>query len=198
MRETDLRVVKTRANIRRCFLELLQEKTLNKISLQELCKRAQCSRNTFYMHYQYIDTLYEQLVDECIVSITDSLRPLVESASEMSEEIIDQYAVNFLDGIAVNADMLCILIGGDCNGTFAKTLTDALYHALVNYGAQISGKYADSDEWRLVCRYSAGGFAGFAIFWLQNRSVPIERAKEILRDLIASPMHIGKKILPNA
>lgn len=73
MRETDLRVVKTRANIRRCFLELLQEKALNKISLQELCRRAQCSRNTFYMHYQYIDTLYEQLVDECIISLTKSL-----------------------------------------------------------------------------------------------------------------------------
>lgn len=67
--KTDMRIIKTRANLRNSLLKLLQKKTMNEISVKEICDIAQCSRNTFYMHYPYKEALYEELIDLCIMQI---------------------------------------------------------------------------------------------------------------------------------
>ena len=53
MEKIDLRVVKTKENITHSFLELLEKKSIEKITVKELCEKARISRNTFYQHYQY-------------------------------------------------------------------------------------------------------------------------------------------------
>lgn len=51
MEKIDLRVVKTKENITHSFLELLEKKSIEKITVKELCEKARISRNTFYQHY---------------------------------------------------------------------------------------------------------------------------------------------------
>lgn len=53
MEKIDLRVVKTKENITHSFLELLEKKSIEKITVKELCEKARISRNTFYQHHQY-------------------------------------------------------------------------------------------------------------------------------------------------
>jgi AcrR family transcriptional regulator len=47
----DLRVVKTRENIKNTFSELLLEKDFSSIAVQNICDRALIGRSTFYDHY---------------------------------------------------------------------------------------------------------------------------------------------------
>lgn len=56
------RYYETRRRIEAAFLELLGEKEWNRITISELCKRAQIHRTTFYGHYQDIDDLMRQMV----------------------------------------------------------------------------------------------------------------------------------------
>lgn len=66
----DLRIIKTKASLHEAILVLLQEKSLDKISISELCKVAQVNRGTFYLHYQDVSELFEEYFEE----ITEDLQ----------------------------------------------------------------------------------------------------------------------------
>lgn len=60
----DLRVVKTRNNIKSSFIQLLREKDFNNITVQDILDKALINRKTFYNHYQDKYDLAEQLIHE--------------------------------------------------------------------------------------------------------------------------------------
>ena len=45
-------MIRTKEIIRDAFLELLEEKPYNKITVQDIVNRCQVNRNTFYYHFQ--------------------------------------------------------------------------------------------------------------------------------------------------
>ena len=73
--KSDLRVTKTRRLIKATFLELVQAKPVQKITVTELAKRAEISKGTFYLHYLDIYDLYNQMVEETVAKITGSFDP---------------------------------------------------------------------------------------------------------------------------
>ena len=72
----DLRIVKTRKNIREAFLKLRSEFPLEKIKVTRLCELALINKTTFYKHYQDIYALSEEVENETILSIMDSFDDL--------------------------------------------------------------------------------------------------------------------------
>lgn len=72
----DLRIVKTRKNIREAFLELRSEIPLEKIKVTRLCELALINKTTFYKHYQDVYALSEEVENETILSIMDSFDDL--------------------------------------------------------------------------------------------------------------------------
>jgi AcrR family transcriptional regulator len=62
----DRRSIKTKRAIRNAFLELLKEKSINKISVVEISKLADLGRGTFYLHYKDVYELMEHLENELI------------------------------------------------------------------------------------------------------------------------------------
>lgn len=68
----DLRIVKTRKNIREAFLELRSKNALEKIKVKELCELALINKTTFYKHYQDVFALSEEIENETIMSIINS------------------------------------------------------------------------------------------------------------------------------
>lgn len=80
---------KTRAQIRRVFAEMLSEKKeLGKITVSELCHRADISRGSFYTHYDDLYGVAEDYENEMIDTFFDHAR-LLES----------QDISNFIDSI---------------------------------------------------------------------------------------------------
>lgn len=51
----------TKRVIREAFLQLLNEKTLSKITVKDITDRCGINRNTFYYHYQDIPELVEEI-----------------------------------------------------------------------------------------------------------------------------------------
>lgn len=67
-KKDDLRVVKTLEAIRRCFREMICEMDYEEITIKELTERAMINRKTFYLHYDGLDDLLEELQQEIIKS----------------------------------------------------------------------------------------------------------------------------------
>lgn len=68
--KTDLRVIKTRANIKNTFIELLLKKDFTDITVQNILDQALINRSTFYKHYSDKYELAEQLIDEIMKKAT--------------------------------------------------------------------------------------------------------------------------------
>ncbi|MEK3697930.1 TetR-like C-terminal domain-containing protein [Paenibacillus sp. FSL R10-2199] len=71
---TDPRVIRTRHLIKEAFVELLEEREINKITVNVLAERATINRVTFYLHYQSIPDMIEKFADEMIEDIRDVLK----------------------------------------------------------------------------------------------------------------------------
>ena len=72
--KNDLRVRKTRIAIQNALFDLLGEMELSKISVSELCRRAQINRKTFYRHYRGTADIIEELENSLLGELSAILR----------------------------------------------------------------------------------------------------------------------------
>ena len=67
----DLRIQRTKAAIKKAFLELRGKKSIEKITITELSAHANINKATFYLHYSDIyelsDEIEDEMIDEMIV-----------------------------------------------------------------------------------------------------------------------------------
>lgn len=85
---------KTRKTIKRIFAEMLSEKKeLGKVSVSELCARAEISRGTFYAHYDDIYAVLNEIEN-------DFIEKLNIYVGESGDNSIDDYPLYLLQKIA--------------------------------------------------------------------------------------------------
>ena len=74
MKKTDARVRYTQKILKEAFLACLEEKPINRITVKEVCDRAQLNRATFYAHYRDCYDLLESLEGELLGEFEALLR----------------------------------------------------------------------------------------------------------------------------
>lgn len=90
----DLRVVKTKRNIKNVMMDLLQKKPIEKITVTELASHALINKGTFYHHYSDIYDLYQELVSDFIENTIGSLNYYDEFFTE-PEHFIQKFLYDF-------------------------------------------------------------------------------------------------------
>ena len=68
-----MRIQKTKRAIYGALEELLLEKSINKITVTELAKRAEINKGTFYLHYKDIYDLYEDALIMYLDSVASNI-----------------------------------------------------------------------------------------------------------------------------
>ena len=63
-KKVDLRIQRTKENIRRVFEEMICEMDYEDMSIKELTERARINRKTFYLHYDSLDDLLREIQNE--------------------------------------------------------------------------------------------------------------------------------------
>ena len=84
---------KTRLRILDSFLDLTRDKRWDKISVKELCAKAEITRGTFYQYYDDIYTLMESLEDQLLADLTERYEKIsYTSYSEIPADLfIDKF-----------------------------------------------------------------------------------------------------------
>ncbi|WP_017812269.1 TetR/AcrR family transcriptional regulator [Paenibacillus shenyangensis] len=75
MPKVDRRIIKSQEAIKKAFIELMIDKKIDQITIQEISDKANVSRRTVYLHYTDKFDLLDQLIEEHICE----LRKLCES-----------------------------------------------------------------------------------------------------------------------
>ena len=115
MRKTDARIRYTQGVLKQALLSFLQEKPINKITVKEVCERAELNRATFYAHYSDCFALLGSIENELIGAFEQSLRYVnsfdVTALIEAIYEMIDQ-----------NREACRALILGNTSSTILKRM----------------------------------------------------------------------------
>lgn len=159
--KNDLRVKKTRLAIQNALFDLLGEKELSKISISELCRRAQINRKTFYRHYCAAEDIIEELENALLDELSAILRVGNNSIFDVGAVFRDISAA-----IEKNRDVLIkimrmnpeLLTGGKIKAMMCR----ATALSLKNAGAA-SGATADA-----VAEFAVSGVLAVYSVWLNN------------------------------
>lgn len=65
-RKTDRRTIYTKNLIKDSLLDLLKKTPYEKITITAICKRSEITRATFYLHYNNIDEVLDETLDEAL------------------------------------------------------------------------------------------------------------------------------------
>lgn len=170
----DLRFIRIEENLRHALLTLLNEKNYSKISVTDICKVANCSRNAFYLHYESKENLYNAILMDIIVDIEDSCRPVVENLSDIGITESKEYLTNILSAVEKHRPILSQLLENK-QVNFANNLKHSMVESMranskkLNHAASLDYIY-----------YTASGIAGFIEYWVVNTDYTLEEAKERL------------------
>ena len=66
MNKSESKYFNTAIKMDKAFLEILEEKDFDYITVKEICKKAGVNRSTFYLHYETIGDLLEESVQYII------------------------------------------------------------------------------------------------------------------------------------
>ncbi len=185
---TDLRVVKSRANICNSFIELLNKKPMSEITIQEICNLALCSRNTFYAHFPYKEAVLDYIRSSCIDLIiqsctSDGKTPLIYPDSIWS------CVFNTISSAGSVKERLLFLIQHDRSNTLAL-LADRLYEHCLVFTCDRPGLEAYPVSYDFYSRYISSGVVGFIVAWLDHPDVSEAEACQMLHKIHSEPFKI--------
>jgi len=96
------RSASTRAEIKKAFITLLESRTPDAVTVQDVCKLSGVNRSTFYAHYSNIRDLLESLEADLYDEAAGSLMP---SAADVSQLIGRKSMVRILRYIRENGTL---------------------------------------------------------------------------------------------
>ncbi|PMU45773.1 TetR family transcriptional regulator, partial [Pseudomonas sp. GP01-A3] len=72
----EIKVAKTKQLIRDTFVELIEEKGFESISVRDITMKAGLNRGTFYLHYQDKYDLMDKNQNEILVGLKDAMKDM--------------------------------------------------------------------------------------------------------------------------
>ncbi len=70
----DRRFKKVKKEIRRAFIDLVLEKGYPKLTISDIAERADINRMTFYAHYDEIEDVFNEFIDDMEAEIAEAVR----------------------------------------------------------------------------------------------------------------------------
>ena len=184
---TDRRVRKTRGQLRQGLVRLMREKSIQDITVKELCEECDINRGTFYLHYKDIYDLVEQIENELFQEFESILMSYtIDDISRRPKQLLTDVC-KFLDE---NRDICSALLGDNGDINFAQKLRGFIRKKCFN---DISAAYNISDvsEFEFLYSYFESGFIGVARYWLQHPETG--KSAEDIADIIERIFVFGVK-----
>ena len=150
----------TKNAIRRAFIQLLNERPLDKISIKDIAEKGAVNRNTFYYYYADIYALVEDILQLEIQDFQSKLRRY------------DSWQEAFRDATAFasqNKRAVYHLYNSGNQETLRRYYHKVTLAAMTSYiRDQAEGLPADDEDIRVLSEFYAAALSGLTALWLQN------------------------------
>lgn len=163
----------TKRRLKEGLLRLLEEKSINQITVRELTDLVDINRGTFYFHYTDIYDMLHQIEDEFFEQFELVLNREIIACSKEFPYIKDIFVF-----IKDNQHMAKILLGKNTDVDFVIKLKHLLLNRCMLYWKQ-SLNIPDDNELMLYSAFIVAGCVGVIKKWLDDdlRTPPEEIAR---------------------
>lgn len=158
----DRRIVRTKSAVFNAILDLMVEKETDKITVLELCKKADINKSTFYLHYKNMDDCLQQCFDIIMDGVVEvSTYVNYEKIRCSPKEFVDRA----IDEIIKNADYLCKFKTSNICGPSIKILKENLVKKICEH----NGFTKERNYYEIAnITFAVGGFIDVTIEMLPN------------------------------
>ena len=158
---SDRRTLKTKKAIFQAFSELLKEKELRKITVQEIVDKADISRVTFYKYYLDVYDLYDKIESELLTNIgLITLQLADKTFNEFFKELI-----NYVYNNRVTFEMV---FSPNVTNKLRDKVSRIIEGILKKIYSEKLGISIDNDDLAYLCCYRSSGFLAVIQRWVQN------------------------------
>ena len=149
---SDRRTLKTKKAIFQAFSELLKEKELRKITVQEIVDKADISRVTFYKYYLDVYDLYDKIESELLTNIG----------------LIDNFFKEIINYIYNNRATFDMVFSPNSTNKLRDKLSRIIEGILKKIYSEKLNIPIDSEDLAYICCYRSSGFLAVIQKWVQN------------------------------
>ena len=159
--KNDPRVRYTRSVIQTAFLDLLRQKPVEKITVREICDKAEINRSTFYKHYQDCYDLLDRMKDEALQKFDRML-------AGMKEQGVKATMTAILQMLKDNAALSHAFRRQGGERSFTNQLAGRCFEYMdMQISVPPALSWGDAQK-GMVYSYLTGGAAAIIEYWLQT------------------------------
>lgn len=173
----DRRVKYTKLALRQSLLELLEEKPIGRITVKEICERADINRATFYAHYFDAFDLLEKIESSLIESIEARLD--LSSNGDISASV-----KSICHTIKENQDICTILFGDFGDRGFIERILNIIREQIVASWTALEYRMSEGEA-AYAYAFATNGSIGILRVWqAENFSTDPDDIAELILRLI--------------
>lgn len=178
----DRRVKRTKKLLRDSLFSLLQEKSINEITVTELTEVADINRATFYFYYTDIFDMLDQIQNEAYEMFEDVLQGTEESVN--SPESFAKFIENILTFCKNNPAIARFVITREYNNNKVLKRIKKLLSKNVPVAKEV---YSQEDPRRFILNFALNSLTGTVVDWMDDGMViPPSTMSEFISDMYIS------------
>lgn len=190
MAKEDVRITKTKRDLRNGLVSLLKTRPFDKITVCDICSESMINRMTFYKHYNDKNDLLKDVFEYAQSKINGH-----EINATVLEEDVEAFWEDLLDKIAndciLNGDVLRSLIKHD-NALVNDMIYNAIYKLIYAICAEYDKQHACQHLYEDIVTFVAGGFARILVDAIKNPDTDIDRMKEKSKEFFVALLESDK------
>ena len=164
----DPRVRRTRRMLRDALVSLILEKDYSSISIKEITERAETAYITFFRHYESLDQLLMEVLDEGLTELMIHIETLAKqsdtSALEMEGQLIFEY-------IGQKADLFRILLKSQSVTRIRKKVVRNIAAVFQNSCVPLE-RLGNQTTINIASNHIATSLLSLIEWWLENEMKP--------------------------
>lgn len=178
--QEDRRVKMTKRILKEALIEIMKTKPIHEISIKKICETADVNRSTFYHHYQSPQELYDDIINEITLEMSELISCHRERNSPNSVVIAE-----LLTYAEEKRELFLVILSDNGNIGTGEKLTN------------IVGKFIGADknsELSMYCaQFISAGVANILWLWLNKEDrLPPKEVAGLVTTII---MHGAKRAL---
>jgi AcrR family transcriptional regulator len=184
MSKEDRRVKYTKLFLKESLIDLLEEKELSRITIKELCEKADVNRGTFYKHFSDQYDLLKSIEDEYINKIMQDI-----NYSDRIQDEIYPLAYDILLFVKENEKISRILLDDRTGNAFPKKIIGLIHNRMLSF---IESETTDSlAKVHFISSFTLNGCIGAIRNWFDSNFIlTTEEVTETIAKLVSSTLDL--------
>lgn len=182
----DRRKSYTKKVIRESLYELMKDKQIDKITVTQICEKADVNRSTFYSYYTDIYDLHQKIIKEFFEmqeEVVKKSKKILESKENLTQLTIDDYdeiAYAYVRTVEENRELYKFIFNQNSTNSIHVSFGKVFYHMVYEILSPVFPE-ENIEAFRSSFNFISGGTTSMIMDWL-TKDCPIT-AKKLSRIL---------------